>query len=580
MKLRKLIFPVYFTLAFTVLSVNTSGNTIHTGNETAWLQTDRNIYIAGENVFFKLYLLDANTHKLSHISKIAYLVLRDNYNKPVVRIKLKLERGTAYGSFALPDSLKSGTCQITVFTNWMRNSGESSFFTKEIFVANRFDKELPALNNLFNSSGNVDIGSEQTPLNKNSLAVLTDKTEYNKREKICLSLEFPKNIPGDTARLSISVFEIAPGIINGNSNDKYLIHESENSVSSINPDERFLPEMKGEIIQGHVIDQETNEVVANKCVFLSANDTMVNLQYTFTDSGGMFRFQLNDYYYGKDLYFSVKEIPAGKKFKIIPEDKFELNNNFKPIPTEGSQALKAFILKSQDIVTIQKAYEAENAIKTGKQSAAALSFFQLYYKTNYCIYPADFVPLNDFAEIAKEILPPQFSLNKHSEGYTAYLADESRHMYFDQEPLVFLDGVYIDNVNQVMKLGSDKVQRVELVCSSYNFGEFIFPGILAVFSKTYEIRNIQPNESTIRIQLQDFHAYSDFKGPAYSIETESSQPDFRQHLYWNPTIEFSGSHYRLPEFYASDHSGDYMIGIEGITSAGIPLHATTMIRVK
>jgi hypothetical protein len=160
------------------------------------------------------------------------------------------------------------------------------------------------------------------------------------------------------------------------------------------------------------------------------------------------------------------------------------------------------------------------------------------------------------------------------------MADETRHVYFDQEPLVFLDGVYIDNVNKVIKLGSDKVKRVELVCSSFNFGDLIFPGILAVFSKTNEIKNLQPTESSLRMQLQGFHADQGFESPAYNIESPGNLPDFRQLLYWNPAIDFSGSHFVLPEFYTSDHTGNYIIRVEGITSGGIPLSASTTIYVK
>ncbi len=581
MKNQKLLFPIYFILAFSAMSINSYGNTINTGNELAWLQTDRDMYIAGENVFFKLYLFDADTHKPSNISKIAYLVLRNNANIPVEKIKLKVENGIAYGSFLLPDSLKSGVCQITTFTNYMRNFGEGSFFTKEIFVANRFDKDLPAFSN---SSYPIENRKECTEFStKGNISVSTDKTTYTKREKIRISLDLPDKPQADTARLTISVFEVAPGTLNYPSNDNYLSPKSENSTQSQQPDAenaRFIPEVKGEIIQGYVINPDSKEPVANTLVYLSAADSVVNLQYTVTDSSGMFRFLVNDYYYHKELYFSVKDDQKEKKIQIIPDDKYELKNAFIPSTEAGSPASTEFIHKSQDIVSIQKIYEAESVQNMGKQFPPVSGCPQLYFKPNYCIYPADFLPLNDFAEIAREILPPQFSLKKRNDLYTANLADETRHVYFDQEPMVFLDGVYIDNVNQLMKLGSDKVKRVELVCSSYNLGDLIFPGILAVFSKTNEIGNLKPNSSSIRMQLQAFHASSGFIAPANTNESPTYQPDFRQLLYWNPTIEFSDSHFRLPQFYASDHSGNYIIRIEGITSGGIPMRAITTINVK
>jgi hypothetical protein len=582
MKIRKFLFSVFFPLAFIAMSLNTVGNSINTGNEIAYLHTDRDIYIAGENIFFKLYLIDAGSHKLSGISKIAYLVLRNNVNIPIVRIKLKAEGGTAYGSIFLPDSLKSGPYQLTVFTNWMRNAGEGSFFTKEIFIANRFDKDLTALTTLSGllNQGNDSVSNLSVNL---PLKITTDKTEYNKREKINLSLNFSPNLLTDSANLSISVSEDVPGISNYSSIGNYLILNLVNfspQQSNAGINYRFLPELKGEIIQGKVIDLDSKDAVADYYVFLSATDTLVNLQYDVTDTSGMFRFLLNDYYYDKDLYFSIKDISAGRRLKIIPEDKFELKNDFEAPQYHENQFVKEFILKSQDIVTIQKTYDVTAVREINNHSKPNFSCPQLYYKPSYRIFPADFVPLNDFAEISKEILPPQFNLKKHNDLYTANMADENQHQYMDQQTVIFLDGVYIDNINQLIKLGSDKVKRIELVSTRFNCGELIFPGILAVFSKNNEIKNIQPNSSSLRIQLETYHPYSGFTNQSYAKEIPGNQPDFRQLLYWNPALEIYSGISLVPGFYASDHSGNYTIRIEGITSGGVPVSVRTRIKVK
>lgn len=581
MKIQKLIFLLCFFVALNMVMPNASGKTIVVSPEAALLQTDRVLYVAGENIFFRIYLVDARTLKPSIISSIAYLVLRNNANIPVVKIKLKVKNGITYGSVILPDSMKTGPCQITVFTNYMRNFGEEFYATKQIFVANRFDNKLTTLSNSSYLNANPANGAE--PNEARNISVSTDKTTYSRREKISISLDLPKATRGDTARLSVSVSEAAPASLSYSSNYQNLRRGFQNPMQSQQSDTKkagFLPEVNGEIIQGQVIKQGSKKPVANTLVYLSALDTIVSLQYTVTDSCGMFRFLMTDYYYDKDLYFSIKDDAKETNFQIIIDDKFGLQNAFKSSTEEGNPALKEFILKSQEMVTIQKAYEAESTPKSGKQFVPASGCPQLYYKPNYCIYPADFLPLNDFAEIAREILPPQFSLKKRNDIYSVNLADETRHEYFEQEPKVFLDGVYIDNINQLMKLGSDKVKRIELVCSSFNIGDLIFPGILAVFSKTNEIRNIKPNASTIHMKLQAFDANSGSSASLKTNEFPTYQPDFRQLLYWNPNIEFSENHFQLPEFNASDHEGNYIITIEGITSGGTPVSATSRINVK
>jgi len=238
------------------------------------------------------------------------------------------------------------------------------------------------------------------------------------------------------------------------------------------------------------------------------------------------------------------------------------------------------MLKIQDIVTIQKTYNALNANESVLRKTSGYNYRQLYNKPSYSIHPSDYVPLNDFLEITREILPPQISLKKIEDKYIANLADENLKLFMGEPPSIFLDGVSVDNLDPLMKLGSDKIDRIELICNRYNCGELEFPGILAVFSKKQEIKNLELSSGKLRMQLDGYYASSTFSSPDYSIKIPGNLPDFRQLLYWNPNITITSDNKQLPEFYASDHSGNYIICIEGITSKGVPVSMRTVIKVK
>src|SRR5664279_4602691 len=128
MIIRSLIILFCTCFAFTKSESGAFGQILklESASERVFLHTDRNLYIAGETIYFKLYLVNGNSHKLSEISKIAYLILRNIVNYQIIQASLQIEGGIAYGSISLPDTLSSGTYQIVVFTNWMRNSGEES----------------------------------------------------------------------------------------------------------------------------------------------------------------------------------------------------------------------------------------------------------------------------------------------------------------------------------------------------------------------------------------------------------------------------------------------------------------------
>ncbi|MGA1978612.1 MAG: hypothetical protein ABSG89_12265 [Bacteroidales bacterium] len=583
MMTRKLIPLFFIILALCASGFKTNRSPVTEKGERVYVHTDRDIYVAGENIFFKLYLVDYSTHRLSEISSIAYLILRSRTSSVIAKIRFRAEGGTAYGTVLLPDTLSSGLYQIVAFTNWMRNAGEGSFFTKEIFVANRFDKDLTVLDSLSGSTGKRNVSPSGTFKKNNSLEVIPDKTEYERREKINIIMKFPENASGTPANISVSVYEEVPGAESRSSVHDFLSAKQDNFVSRGFPasDKRdFLPEIKGEIIEGRVIDQDTSAGVANTCVFLSVRDSVVNLKYDYSDTDGVFRFLLNDYYDGKDLFFSIKDNPGDKKLKIEIDDKFELASNFKPGKYKANPLLKDYILKSQDIVSIQKAYQAVYTFEIKKQLKPGNICPEIYYKPSYSVNPGDFVPLNDFIEISREILPPQIRIRKHDDGYIAEMADEKKHIFMEEEPLIFLDGVLINDINKIIHLGSDKIKRVEMVCTRYNYGEMVFPGILAVFSKNGEIENMQLSPGSLRMKPDAYQAYSGFTAPVYSKESSASRPDFRQLLYWNPDVKISKDNNQVPGFYASDHSGNYIIDVEGISSDGVPVSATAKIRVK
>jgi hypothetical protein len=160
------------------------------------------------------------------------------------------------------------------------------------------------------------------------------------------------------------------------------------------------------------------------------------------------------------------------------------------------------------------------------------------------------------------------------------MADENLHIFMDEKPLIYLDGVLIDDVSKIIHLGSDNIKRIEMVCTMYDYGELLLPGILAVFSKKNEIDNIQLLPGSLRMQLEVYHPYSVFTAKMYNKENLLNQPDFRQLLYWNPDVEISRENDQILEFYASDHSGNYIIEIEGISTDGTPISAIAKIRVK
>ena len=70
------------------------------------------------------------------MSKLAYVEILNDKNKPVLQAKIALQEGFGTGSFQLPIDLASGNYKLRSYTNWMKNFSANYFFEKEITVVN------------------------------------------------------------------------------------------------------------------------------------------------------------------------------------------------------------------------------------------------------------------------------------------------------------------------------------------------------------------------------------------------------------------------------------------------------------
>lgn len=104
--------------------------------QKVYLHTDKNIYIAGENIWVKAYVINASDFTNDSISKEVYVDLIDYSNKPVHTEILRNKNGFAEGYFYLSDTLAEGNYQLRAYTNWMRNFDEEFFFSKTISFKN------------------------------------------------------------------------------------------------------------------------------------------------------------------------------------------------------------------------------------------------------------------------------------------------------------------------------------------------------------------------------------------------------------------------------------------------------------
>lgn len=543
-------------------------NAMEINQEVVYLQTDRTTYISGETVYYKLYILDSATKKRSDISKVGYILLRSAGSNPVLKVRVKIDEGMSQGSIVLSDTLTSGSYQLVAFTGVMKNLGEQCFFHKEITIVNRFDKELD-----FKIAKPTSTDSTHTDIPGTDQKIKTDKSVYGIREKVILSL----GKMNSKENVVVSVYE-EPKILSSYKSISETLHDFSVTLPERQSLKSYFPENTGKILKGRIIDRSTNKVVNFATVLLSCIDTIPNLQYALTDSNGLFQLLLNNYYEGKELFLTIKDVPENQHWKIEIEDEFAQQQKWNPVLISDISKSNDYLVKSQNIVYINKSYKLNNDTTDKPNTDIHIICPKVYNCPVTKVYPSDFVPLNDFQEIAVELLP-FVRVNKEKGIYHVHVTGTSIDK-LNVDAAVFLDGVFVDDMNKVARLGSEQIKKIEFIDAERTFGDLVFQGIVSITSKLNEIENTIPASHSLRIKNDKLNKNKNFVPINSTLIRNRNIPLFKQLLYWNPNVEINGTDNTDIEFYTSDHIANYSIKVEGISDDGTPISLSSGFQVN
>ncbi|MDR1197936.1 MAG: TonB-dependent receptor plug domain-containing protein [Prevotellaceae bacterium] len=105
-------------------------------HEKIHVHTDRSLYIQGEQIWFRIYLVDAVLHRSVLNSRYVYVELVNQQKNVVARVKIRPVENTYYGHINLSPNLVEGEYTLRAYTQYMQNAGEDYFFMKTVKIIN------------------------------------------------------------------------------------------------------------------------------------------------------------------------------------------------------------------------------------------------------------------------------------------------------------------------------------------------------------------------------------------------------------------------------------------------------------
>ena len=555
MKLRILLF--FFAIC--------TGNFYIHGSicERVYVQTDKQLYMAGELLWLKMYTTDENG-KLMDFSKIGYVeLIRDSI--PEMQIKIDIRAGIGEGWMELPSMLPTGYYQITAYTRYMRNEGESVFFNKMIAIVN----PLRQNNALYAEETNTSLSFKTIEKSTNTLDISVDKPVYTKRNRGEIRL---KGLPIENISLGISIAGIEPSIEAVPTIVEWKNQLSAQGASYTN--ERFLPEYEGAIIDGVLIDLETRNPVGvpNVMTLLSFPGKEIRLFAGQTDEKGNVAFY-TQCVNGKHELTTTAIASSDRKYRINIQTPYSLHTpkSF-PFFTPDSTWIDYLRLRSL-CVQVARSYTADMlSIIKEITSCTDLTPDVRYELDEYTRFP-------NMVEVFIEFIP--FArIRRTNEGLQFSIVNERLDSY-GINVLVLLDNIPIADHEMMSKYNPLLIKTIDLHFGNYVFGGHLFDGIISFHSYNNDYPGITFGENTQIYDYESIQPYRYFYVPDYNETNVSSpMPDFRHTLLWEPSLQSNGQNELIVPFTTSDVPGKYLIAIEGIGENGAIIHGNYIIEVE
>ncbi len=445
-----------------------------------------------------------------------------------------------------------------------------------------------------------------TPDNKERFLTLQPIDSINIRSKVTLDIDLGDELTPtlNTTNLSISVAPETDNLEEMDLND-YMVFGSEygllplktingRKINEIPPEEMdsFLSKVKSNWINwktilsddppsfkyqvekedhyllGTLLNSDQQPAHPGEYLLMSTPGKEAVFQYAKTNKEGNFNFNIHIDEGLKDFVIQPDGIIKNQTIKIessfseqyLPSE-ISMDSINKPIPS--------FISKWIVSYQVRKIYESSSAGDTVAPFTQQSKPKRFYGTPDTRLIMADYIKLPVMQEVFFELIPGAFLKNKKS-VYEISIADPVDNIIYEAAPGLLIDGVIIKDPSMIANLDPEIVEKIDVVRGKYFVGDYLFYGLVNVITKSGDFSCVTLPGNAVRLPYRVIEPVVTFASPDYSTaEMKNSRlPDFRNTLYWNPSVKPDKDGKARIEFWTSDIASECEVKIQGITGNG------------
>lgn len=545
----------YAKLFFVVLLVLASAGMY--GQERVYVSTDKNCYLAGEEMWLSVFCMDGESGRFSRLSHLAYLEFHSMEGLAGV-VKVALKDGRGCGRFKIPFSFATGNYSIVSYTGYCGGNQKGEFNGKVVTVFNTLAGEKV--------EGGVEVVDKGVSLKGSGQDISVTAgldVEVLQMEDGRMPVRISNGL-GSDAFLNVSVYNI-DGI------EEMVGEWGYSSVPLLERRGDFEAagsvDYAGETIRAKVSPKNGSHDVAGKTVYMSAVGDTDDVYISTTDSAGVAVFHTNNIYGNRDIVFEVgSDTLKGYDVELLPH---RYVHKPAPVPLLKISGEMEEALKERSVdMQVMRRFEADTLLDLMEMRGSS--------------FIGDVVPmvynLDDYTRfpVMEEVI------SEYVKGLRVRRVDGRPALRVLWEavgvPLVLLDGVPVQDHMAVIKMDPLLVKQIVVYPRRYVLNNFIFEGVVKFNTYKGDMGGVKFGKN---VSIQSFQgAMYPLAFLGNGVYGAGEFPNLNRTIYWNPAVALKDGESLEAGCVVPDYAGVFRVVVEGIDARGKGVYATAVFEIK
>ena len=352
----------------------------------------------------------------------------------------------------------------------------------------------------------------------------------------------------------------------------------DNVLNDKKPSFEFLPEIAGKIITGRIVPNKDNLPLNGITAYMSMPSKRTQFRSAISDQTGKVKFQFADFYNDDQVIAQIERYNAANYKLEINTPFVKSTNSNNTVFLSYTNDEKYQINRYHRDLEIQNYYNQDFINKFEANNVDTSSF---YHKPDVRYLLDDYSRFATLEEVFREYMT-NVKLNKSGENFNIAVYDNVQKRFFNNQPLILLDGYPITDLNKFMNYDPLKIRKLEILDRMYFLGNMTYYGVMNFTTYTGKMEGYDLDPQAVALDFKGLQSQREFITPDYSVKDQVNTrlPDFRHLLFWSPDVNTNDKGKNEVSFFTSDVPGKYVIVVQGMTKDGKTGYSEQIIEVK